>query len=128
LETDAMTKSSLTFSSETPAGGDGGLVVFALAGPLNGLEAAYEFQDAVRRTIAGGCRKIVLDLAEVGRVDSCGIGILASLMWSASQAGAGMVLATIPPQVEKLLQIVTLLDHVDHAPSREAAIALLRRR
>ena len=123
-----MTKKSFEFSSETPAGGDGGLAVFTLAGPLNGLEAAYDFQDEVRRKIAGGCRKIVLDLAEVGRVDSCGIGILASLMWSASQAGSRMVLAAIPSHVEKLLQIVTLLDHVDHAPSREAAMALLQRR
>jgi anti-anti-sigma factor len=121
-----MTTKSFDFSSETPAGGDGGLVVFTLAGPLNGLQPAYDFQDAVRRTITGGCRKIVLDLAEVARVDSCGIGILASLMWSASQAGARLVLAAIPQQVEKLLQIVMLLDHIDHAPSREAAIALLQ--
>jgi len=64
----------------------------------------------------------------VERVDSCGIGILASLMWSASQAGSRMVLAAIPSHVEKLLQIVTLLDHVDHAASREAAMALLQRR
>ena len=39
-----------------------------------------------------------------------------------------MVLAAVPGHVEKLLQIVTLLDHIDHAPSREAAIALLQRR
>jgi anti-anti-sigma factor len=123
-----MTKKRFEFSSETPAGAAGELAVFTLAGSLNGLDAAYDFQDEVRRKIAGGCRKIVLDLAAVERVDSCGIGILASLMWSASQAGAGMVLAAVPGHVEKLLQIVTLLDHVDHAPSLEAAMALLQRR
>jgi anti-anti-sigma factor len=128
MEADAMTKKRFEYSSETPAGADGGLVVFTLAGPLNGLEAAYDFQNEVRRKIAGGCRKIVLDLAGVERIDSCGIGILASLMWSASQAGAGMVLAAVPSHVEKLLQVVTLLDHVDHAESRETAIALLQGR
>lgn len=123
-----MTRKKFEFSSETPTGADGGLAVFTLAGPLNGLESAYAFQDEVRRKIADGCGKVVLDLAAVERIDSCGIGILASLMWSASQAGVGMVLAAVPGHVEKLLQIVTLLDHIDHAPSREAAIALLQRR
>jgi anti-anti-sigma factor len=126
VEADVMTRRKFEFSSETPAGADGGLVVFTLAGSLSGAEPAYGFQDEVRRKVAGGCRKIVIDLAGVDRIDSCGIGILASLMWSASQAEAGMVFAAIPLQIEKLLQIVMLLDHVDHAPSREAAIAMLQ--
>jgi anti-anti-sigma factor len=92
------------------------------------IEPAYEFQDEVRRKVAGGSRKIVIDLAGVERIDSCGIGILASRMWSASQVNGGMVLAAVPRQVEKLLQIVMLLDHIDHAVSREAAIALLQGR
>jgi anti-anti-sigma factor len=126
METNAMIKKSFEFSSEIPVGAAGGLVVFTLAGPLNGLEAAYDFQDKVRQEITGGCRKIVIDLAGVERIDSCGIGILASLMWSASQAETAMVFAAIPRQIEKLLQIVMLLDHIDHAPSREAAIAMLQ--
>jgi anti-anti-sigma factor len=126
MEAAAMIRKKLEYSRETPGGGDGELVVFTLAGPLTGSEPAYGFQDEVRQKITGGCRKIVIDLAGVERIDSCGIGILASLMWSASQAEAGMVFAAIPPQIEKLLQIVMLLDHIDHAPSREAAIALLQ--
>jgi len=121
-----MTRRKLEYSSEAPDAGDLELVVYTLIGPLCGSEPAYEFQDEVRRKVAGGSRKIVIDLAGVERIDSCGIGILASLMWSASQATAGMVFAAIPPQIEKLLQIVMLLDHIDHAPSREAAIALLQ--
>jgi len=93
-----------------------------------GAEPAYGFQDDVRQLIAAGVKRFVIDLAGVDRIDSCGVGILASLMWSASQAEAGMVFAAIPPQIEKLLQIVMLLDHIDHAPSREAAIALLQGR
>lgn len=121
-----MTRRKLEYSRETPVTADRELVVFTLAGPLNGLESAYAFQDEVRQLIAGGVKKIVIDLAGVDRIDSCGIGILASLMWSASQANVGMVFAAIPRQIEKLLQIVMLLDHIDHAPSREAAIALLQ--
>jgi len=121
-----MIRKKLEYSRETPGAADRELVVFTLAGFLSGAEPAYGFQDEVRQLIAGGCRKIVVDIAGVERIDSCGIGILASLMWSASQAEAAMVFAGIPRQVEKLLQIVMLLDHIDHAPSREAAIALLQ--
>jgi anti-anti-sigma factor len=126
VEADAMTRRKLEYSRETPVTADRELVVFTLAGSLSGAEPAYGFQDEVRQLIAGGVKKIVIDLAGVDRIDSCGIGILASLMWSASQANVGMVFAAIPRQIEKLLQIVMLLDHIDHAPSREAAIALLQ--
>ena len=122
-----MIRKKLEYSRETPGAADRELVVFTLAGSLSGAEPAYGFQDDVRQLIAGGVKKIVIDLAGVDRIDSCGIGILASLMWSASQAEAGMVFAGIPHHVEKLLQIVMLLDHIDHAPSREAAIAMLQR-
>ena len=123
-----MTRRKLEYSRETQGAAARELVVFTLAGFLSGSEPAYEFQDEVRRKVAGGSRKIVIDLAGVERIDSCGIGILASLMWSASQVKGGMVLAAVPRQVEKLLPIVMLLDHIDHAASREAAIALLQGR
>jgi len=123
-----MIRKKLEYSRETQGAADRELVVFTLAGSLAGAEPAYGFQDDVRQLIAAGVKRFVIDLAGVDRIDSCGVGILASLMWSASQAEAGMVFAAIPPQVEKLLQIVMLLDHIDHAPSREAAIALLQGR
>ena len=123
-----MIRKKLEYSRETQGAADRELVVFTLAGSLDGAESAYGFQDDVRQLIAAGVKRFVIDLAGVDRIDSCGVGILASLMWSASQAEAGMVFAAIPPQIEKLLQIVMLLDHIDHAPSREAAIALLQGR
>jgi len=73
--------------------------------------------DAVRSRIAEGTRKVIIDLADTEKIDSCGIGILASVMWSASQAGGGMVLVSVPEQVEKLLGMVMLLDRIDHADS-----------
>jgi len=120
-----MTKRTLQYSSESPAGSGRGLIVYALKGHLCGTPPSYEFQDEVREKIGAGTRKIVIDLGGVERIDSCGIGILASLMWSASQAGGGMVLASVPKHVEKLLGIVMLLDHIDHADDRAAAIAML---
>lgn len=123
-----MLNRSLEYRCEFPDAGDAGVVVYTLAGGLCGHAPAYGFQDEVREKIAGGTSRIVIDLAGVQKIDSCGIGILASLMWSASQAGGGLVLAAVPKQVEKLLGIVMLLDHIDHADDRDAAIAMLARR
>lgn len=120
-------KRTLEYRREVPDAGDSGLMVYELTGHLCGHAPAYAFQDEVRERIAGGTSRIVIDLAGVEKIDSCGIGILASLMWSASQAGGGLVLASVPKQVEKLLGIVMLLDHIDHADDRSAAVAMLRR-
>jgi anti-anti-sigma factor len=120
-------KRTLEYRREVPDAFDSGLMVYELTGHLCGHAPAYGFQDEVREKIAGGTSRIVIDLAGVEKIDSCGIGILASLMWSASQAGGGLVRASVPKQVEKLLGIVMLLDHIDHADDRAAAVAMLRR-
>lgn len=122
-----MTKKWLDYGSETVVSTGHEVIVYTLAGSLIGMAKSYELQDEVRGHIAGGARRIALDLGGVTKVDSAGLGILASLMWSASQAGASLVLATLPPTVEKMLGIAMLLDRVDRADSREAAIAMLDR-
>ena len=99
--------------------------IYRLAGSLYGSTEGYGFQDEVRKRIAGGGRKIVIDLAGVERIDSSGIGILVAIMWSASQAGGGLILAALSSRVEKVLSIAMLLDHVDHADSVDEALTRL---
>jgi anti-sigma B factor antagonist len=101
--------------------------VFSLKGSLFGSTDAYAFQQQVRDRIGEGASKVVIDLSGVDKIDSSGIGILVAVMWSASRAGGGMVLASIPPKVEKILEIAMLLDHIDHADSVDAALELLQR-
>ncbi len=118
-------KKILEFTCETPEGAGSEMAVYAVSGNLYGSSQAYGFQDDVRQKIAGGTKKIVIDLADAEKIDSCGIGILASVMWSASQAGCGMVLVSVPEQVERLLAMVMLTDRIDGADSRAEAIAKL---
>jgi anti-anti-sigma factor len=120
-----MTRIKLEYNCETPDGTDG-LVVYSLTGNLLGSPEAYAFQDDVRSKVAAGLQKIVIDLDDTEKIDSCGVGILASVMWSASQAGGGMVLVSVPEQVEKVLGIVMLLDRIDHADSCDQAITMLQ--
>jgi len=122
-----MTRSTLEFTREAVDHGDSKIVVYTLSGSLCGIPPSYELQEEIRQQIADGNNRIVIDLAQVERIDSCGIGILASVMWSASQAGGKMVLAPVPPYVEKLLGIVMLLDRIDHADSEGARSRCSRR-
>ena len=99
--------------------------IFAVKGNLFGSNDSYAFQDEVRKRISEGARKIVIDLSALERIDSSGVGILVAVMWSASKAGGGMVLASLPDRIEKVLEIAMLLQHIGHAESVDAALARL---
>jgi anti-sigma B factor antagonist len=118
-----MAGNRLSFRSESR---DAGILVYVLEGDLFGSTGAYDFQEDVRAKLGDGARGIVIDLAGVVRIDSTGIGVLVALMWSASGAGGGMVLASIPARVGKILDIAMLLDHIDHAASVDEAVAKLQ--
>ena len=99
--------------------------VFRARGGLLGNRECYAFQEEVRKTVAGGGKRVAVDLSGIQRISSSGIGILTTMMWSASNAGSALVLASLSPKVEKVLGIAMLLDHIDHAESVEAALAKL---
>jgi anti-anti-sigma factor len=117
-----MWKKKLEVTSESR---DDRTWIYKLSGSLFGSAEGYAFQDEVRQKIASGVKKVVIDLASVEKIDSSGIGILVATMWSASQAGAGLVLAALSARVEKVLSIAMLLDRVEHADSVEDALAKL---
>jgi anti-anti-sigma factor len=123
----AMVRTPLEYRREIAQGTDHEIVVFTLFGDLCGRTRSYELQDEVRSAVASGSRWIVVDLAAVPKIDSAGVGILASLMWSASQAGGGLVMVAVPSKIEKVLEIAMLLDRIDHADSVQEAIGILDR-
>jgi len=96
---------------------ESGATIFSLSGDLHGTTEGYAFQDQVRDHFSAGTCKIVIDLAQVARIDSCGIGILAAIAMSAQNAGAGLVLASLPERIEQILGVTHFLTFVDHAAS-----------
>ena len=115
-------KSKLEVRSETH--GDQ-VRIFTLSGNFVGSKDAYAFQDEVRQVASSGIRGIVIDFAAIRRIDSCGVGIVVSMMWSASQAGGRLVVAALPERIKEVLSIAMLLDHIDHADTVEEALAKL---
>lgn len=110
----------LTFETETR---ESGALLYRLSGWLYGTKSGYAFQEEVRQKVASGSKRFVIDLTDVQRIDSCGIGILAASIFSAQKAGAGMVLAAMPANIQRMLGLTMFLDHVAHADSVDEAMA-----
>jgi anti-sigma B factor antagonist len=84
------------------------LVVLELRDQLT-VETESDLRDAVRRQLAAGRRHLVLDLARVPYVDSCGLGTMVQAYVSAHRAGGSVKLWNITPRVRQLLTITRLL-------------------
>jgi anti-sigma B factor antagonist len=73
------------------------------------VETESDLRDAVRRQLDAGRRHLVLDLARVPYVDSCGLGTMVQAYVSAHRAGGSVKLWNVTPRVRQLLRITRLL-------------------
>jgi anti-sigma B factor antagonist len=73
------------------------------------VETESALRDAVRRQLDAGRRNLVLNLARVPYVDSCGLGTMVQAYVSAHRAGGFVKLMNITPRVQQLLTITRLL-------------------
>ena len=84
---------------------------------LSGRITLGEETDAVRKTIrdlvAKGLKKIVLNLADVGYIDSSGVGELVSSYTAVRNAGGELKLLNLTKKVHDLLQVTKLYTIFD---------------
>ncbi len=83
-------------------------MVFHVAGDLHGSKEGYALQEDIRRVIAEGAKLVVLDLAGIRRIDSCGFGILVASLVSATNAGAKLAVAGVPDRILAVLKAMNL--------------------
>ena len=117
-----MTRRKLEVATEDR---DPAICIFRLSGNLYGDPEGYAFQTLVREKFNAGTKGLVIDLGDVDRIDSSGVGILASITVSAQNAGAGVVLASLSTTVEKVLEIAWFQRWADHAGSVDEALKKL---
>jgi anti-sigma B factor antagonist len=77
------------------------------------VETEAALKDAVRRQLDAGRRNLVLDMARVPYVDSCGLGTMVQAYVSAHRAGGWVKLHNITPRVRHLLTITRLMTVFD---------------
>ena len=63
----------------------------------------------IRRLLAAGHRKILLNLLEVHRIDSCGVGELASSLVAVNRAGGQVKLLNVRPNIKEVLRATKVL-------------------
>ena len=98
---------------------DGAQLVTVLAERIDSA-VAIRFKDALRAAAEGGAGPVVLDLGQVGFVDSSGLGAIVAVMKSLAPARR-LDLAALRPEVDKVFRL-TRMDTVFriHASATEA--------
>ena len=105
---------------------DGILAVEANGRIVFGEESSL-LRDDVKKAIADGAKRIVLNLGEVNYIDSGGLGTLVALHTTAHNAGGTIKLANLTKRVGDLMQVTKLLTVFEVHPSEYEALEAFRK-
>ena len=86
-----------------------GVAVLSLDGRIALGEETNALREKVKDLIAGGKKKVVLNMNDVTLIDSSGLGALVSAHSSARSKGASLRLCNLGSRFKELLQITKLL-------------------
>jgi len=93
-----------TLSLRTYLEGDA-TVVHCSGNLIHGL--TYILRDEVKPLIPQ-CKKIVLDLTELNKLDSMGLGSIVALYVSAKASGTALILINLSPKIRDIFRITNL--------------------
>ncbi len=91
----------------------GDVTVLDMEGKITIGEGSVAVRSAIRRLLEEGKRKILLNLAGVGYVDSSGIGELVSSYTTINREGGQLKLLNLTQKIQDLLAITKLLTVFD---------------
>jgi anti-sigma B factor antagonist len=92
---------------------EGQVLVIKLDGRMSIGEGDSEAGDAIRAAVAGGEKKILLDMKNVSVLDSSGVGELVSSYTSAHRRGGTIKLYGLSPRVGEVLKSTRLVGIFD---------------
>jgi anti-anti-sigma factor len=100
-----------------------GDVVVVHAGPARLMYPSLsEFATLVTGELAGGARKIVINLGSVEYLDSAAVGCLMDLYRQATAAGATLKLAALQRRVETMLTLTGANQFMEIHPDAATAV------
>lgn len=86
----------------------GDIVIIRLEGDVLGGPEAVKVNDEINHLLDQGAMKVVIDLSQVKRMNSSGLGILINALTTYKQNGGILKLANPTPLVKNLLEITKL--------------------
>ena len=101
----------------------GDVVVLRVAEPRLTYPILSDFASTVASLIGSGEKKILVDLAAVGYVDSATIGCLMDLYRQASAAGGSFKLASVQKRVETMLTMTGAHNFLEVHADQASALA-----
>lgn len=99
------------------------VIVVDLSGALNAGVGEELLRDVMNELIAANWKKILLNLSDVPRIDSAGIGELVASIRLAERFGTVVRLVHVKGRVRDVLEIGQILPLLDVYESEEAALA-----
>jgi anti-sigma B factor antagonist len=103
-----------------------GILAIGCSGRIVFGEESSLLREEVKKAIADGYIRIVLNLGEVNYIDSGGLGTLVALHTTAHNAGATIKLANLTKRVGDLLQVTKLLTVFEVHNSEYEALEAFR--
>jgi anti-sigma B factor antagonist len=100
----------------------GDVTVLEIEGRIVLGEESNAFREQVKNLLAAGKKKIVLNLSQVGYIDSAGLGTLVATFHSARSQGAVLKLANLGSKFKEVLQVTKLMTVFDTYDSEGAAV------
>jgi len=101
----------------------GDVTILDMDGKITIGEGSVALRTAIRRLLEEGKRKILLNLAKVGYIDSSGIGELVSSYTAINKENGELKLLNLTQKLQDLLTITKLLTVFDVYESEDEALA-----
>ncbi|MGH7151566.1 MAG: STAS domain-containing protein [Planctomycetota bacterium] len=123
-------KSTKGFTVDLREGGKIAVVRF-LDRNLN-FHVSETLRDDLKRTIderaRAGATAVLLDLGEVGVVDSCGVGVVIAACNHASSLGVSLGICRVSTFIDRVLEVMRLKRHLRLYATEEEGVAALSAR
>jgi anti-sigma B factor antagonist len=100
-----------------------GVTILDISGKITLGAASAELRGVVTDALAKGSKKILLNLADVGYVDSAGLGELVSAYTTVKNAGGTLKLLNVTKKVSDLLVITKLVTVFETSENEADAVA-----
>jgi anti-sigma B factor antagonist len=100
----------------------GGITVVNLSGRLTLGDASAQLRQSLKDLLDGGKKKIVLNLGDVGYIDSSGLGELVSSFTTVRNSGGELKLANLTQKVNDLLTVTKLYTVFEVHNDEQAAV------
>jgi anti-sigma B factor antagonist len=100
----------------------GDVTILQLIGRLELEDGDTLLRDTINGLVADGRVKLVLDMREVTRLDSAGIGMLVSKFLTARRNGGSLKILNPTPRTDHLMEITKLTTIFEIFDDEEAAV------